>query len=62
MRFAGIYRFYNTVTGKSYVGSSKNVAARRTSHLGLLRKGKSHSPKLQAAWTKSGVFSLEMED
>lgn len=50
----GIYRIYNSKTGKSYVGSSINITRRLLTQFYLLRKNKSHSPKLQAAFNKHG--------
>jgi group I intron endonuclease len=57
----GIYRFLNVVSGYSYVGSSLDIAARRNQHLYLLAKGKSHSPKLQRAYTCYGPQFFKFE-
>lgn len=58
----GVYRWLNTMTGKSYVGSSTNVELRKKEHLRDLAAGKHHSLKLQRAWDKYGseVFEFEM--
>lgn len=50
----GIYAIQHTVSGRLYVGSAVNFAARWRVHLCLLRKGTHHSKHLQAAWNKYG--------
>ena len=54
MNRQGIYIIKNTVTGKVYVGSSRNVLDRWANHKALLRKKKHHSIKLQRSWDKHG--------
>lgn len=58
----GIYQILCVVSGKSYVGSSKQISVRWRQHRGRLRKGLHTSPRLQQAWTKHGedkfVFSV----
>lgn len=61
MKNTGIYRLLNTVTQKSYVGSSLNIQARKYHHFYLLKAGKSHSPKLQNAYNKYGADSFTFE-
>lgn len=60
LNVAGIYAIKNQNTGKSYVGSGKNIRIRWACHRRLLRLGIHHSPKLQASWNKHGeaAFSL----
>lgn len=59
---SGIYAITNTVTGKKYIGSAKNIKARWGKHLNELRRGAHHSQRLQNAWNKYGasafVFSV----
>ena len=50
----GVYRWLNTVNGKSYVGSSKNVNRRKLRHVKELRWGVHRNSKLQRAWNKYG--------
>ena len=38
MKQIGIYKITNTVTGKFYIGSSKNIAARWASHKNLVNR------------------------
>lgn len=51
---AGIYRILNTVSGKSYVGSTVRMRGRWTEHRHRLRKGNHHSRHLQSSWNKYG--------
>lgn len=51
---AGIYQITNIKNGKRYIGSAKNVPARKNTHFSALRKGMHHNPHLQAAWGKYG--------
>ena len=47
---------------KVYIGQAcrkKTIKRRIGEHLGMLRKGKHHSPKLQHAWNKHGEESFE---
>lgn len=49
-----IYKILNVVDGKFYVGSTGNFEGRSRGHRKMLRKGRHHSPYLQAAWNKHG--------
>lgn len=51
---SGIYHIYNTVTGKSYVGSAASLKRRWIDHRNLLLKDQHHSIKLQRSWNKHG--------
>lgn len=51
---SGIYQILCTVSGKSYVGSSKQIYVRWSQHRSKLRKGAHASPRLQQAWNKHG--------
>lgn len=55
----GVYEIVNTVNGKRYVGSSVDIEARWSGHRHRLRKDKSTSAKLKAAWNKYGEDSFE---
>ncbi len=57
----GVNRWQNTVTGKSYVGSSSDIPARKRQHLSRLRRGKHHSIKLQRSWNKHGAVAFKFE-
>ena len=57
----GIYAIKNTVNGNTYIGSAKQFARRWRQHLHLLRKGRHHSPYLQAAWNKYGEASFSFD-
>lgn len=54
----GIYKIFNKVDGKFYLGSAKDFKKRWTSHVNLLRNGKHHSPHLQHAWSLYGEDSF----
>lgn len=57
--FAGVYRITCKKSRRSYVGSSKNVAARWKRHGYELKAGKHHSRHLQRAWDKHGKEAFE---
>lgn len=50
-----VYAIQNTVTGKSYVGSTKDAVKRWHAHKKQLRRGINHSIKLQRSWNKHGA-------
>lgn len=51
---AGIYIITNTLTAKSYIGSSIRVSVRVAQHKRALRGGYHDNQKLQRAWDKHG--------
>lgn len=55
----GVYLIVCKPTGKSYVGSSKQIPARWTQHRRVLNAGKSNSRYLQHAWSKHGENAFE---
>ena len=55
----GIYQIRCVVSGRSYVGSSKNIQLRFKHHRNDLRRGAHHNFKLQAAWDKHGSEAFE---
>lgn len=50
----GIYRIYCLITGKSYIGQSKNIEERWKQHLYELKRNKHHSKKLQQDFNRYG--------
>lgn len=57
-RVSGIYQIKNTLNGKIYIGSSKNMNARIRGHRVKLRKNKHCNSHLQSAWNKYGEKSF----
>jgi group I intron endonuclease len=57
----GVYRWLNTINGKSYVGSSRNLQKRKSEHLRFLHSHRHHSIKLQRAWDKYGSNAFEFQ-
>lgn len=51
---AGVYRIQNSVSGKFYIGSSKNIRTRILQHKATLKRGKHQNQHLQNSWTKYG--------
>ncbi len=51
---SGVYKIFNTVTRKCYVGSAKDIHFRWRKHREMLKRGKHHSLKLQRSWNKHG--------
>jgi group I intron endonuclease len=56
---SGIYIIKNYLNGKVYVGSSLNFSDRIKRHRADLKNNKHHSIKLQRAFNKYGIDSLE---
>lgn len=56
-----IYSITNIVNNKMYVGSAVNFNRRKRVHLGLLRKNKHHSIKLQNSFNKYGVDKFRFD-
>ena len=57
---AGVYLIYCHKTSMAYVGSSKNVARRLTSHRHSLRHSIHGNSHLQSAWDKYGEQTFSM--
>jgi DNA invertase Pin-like site-specific DNA recombinase len=58
----GIYKIFNKVNGKQYIGSSKSVYYRwAQNHLHTLRKGIHDNRHLQSAWKKYGEAAFEFK-
>jgi len=58
---SGIYKITNTVNGKFYVGSSKNIKWRWYCHRHYLENNKHDNPKLQHSWNKHGKSNFTFE-
>lgn len=56
---SGIYLIKNLINGKVYIGSSKHITRRITTHKNHLLKNKHHSIKLQRAYNKYGIQNFE---
>lgn len=54
----GIYRITNVISGKVYVGSSRNTTKRKYEHFYKLKKGIHHNSHLQSAYDKYGKESF----
>ena len=62
MKVQGIYVIRNTISGRVYVGSARDIKARWAVHRHQLANGRHHSKLLQQSWTKHGpgAFSFEI--
>lgn len=56
---SGIYAIKNTINGKLYVGSAKNLKKRFLRHMSDLRRGVHSSIKLQRSYDKHGLHCFE---
>lgn len=52
LNFSGVYCILNTINGKMYIGSSKNIKTRLYKHRSLLRNNKHDNQYLQNAYNK----------
>lgn len=50
----GVYKIINTINGKFYVGSSKNIPSRISRHFYELKRNSHHSAYFQRAYNKYG--------
>ena len=59
---SGIYKITNTINGKFYIGSSKDIDWRWYCHKHYLKNGKHDNPKLQRSWNKHGenIFTFDI--
>ena len=57
----GVYRWVNTLNGKSYIGSSLGLSRRKQRHLRELKCNKHPNRHLQAAWTIYGETAFQFE-
>ena len=58
---SGIYRIYNIVSGKTYVGSAKCLNKRKNTHFTQLSKGIHHNSYLQNSYNKYGLGEFKYE-
>jgi group I intron endonuclease len=58
-KLCGIYKITCTASGQSYIGSSVNIILRWREHRRLLRKGRHHNERLQAAWNQHSEGSFQ---
>lgn len=57
----GVYKIVNTINGKIYIGSSKDIDRRWSEHIRALELNAHANPHLQNAWNKYGSKSFEFE-
>lgn len=57
----GIYSITNTVSGKRYIGQSKNIDRRFSDHRSLLSSGKHSNPHLQNSYNLYGGDAFDFE-
>lgn len=57
---AGIYAIVNLTNGHRYVGQAMDIQQRWYQHQSDLRRGRHHSPHLQAAWRRYGPESFQL--
>lgn len=58
---SGLYVIRNKLNDRLYIGSAKNLYARRAVHFCELRKGMHHNHRLQHSWNKHGPDSFTFE-
>lgn len=59
MKQGCVYHIFNTVTKKSYVGSTWRVKARWGDHIRMLRQNRHHSRKLQSSYNRHGESAFK---
>lgn len=57
----GVYAITNTINGKMYVGSARNINQRWQGHRHELRHNRHHAPHLQRAWNKYGESAFILQ-
>lgn len=57
---SGVYRIYNTVDKKSYIGSSSDVGKRLHEHITELRNGTHPNYRLSEGWRRDGPSAFEV--
>lgn len=60
-RQSGIYRIYNILNNKSYIGSTNSLYKRINGHINSLVKNCHHSAKLQNSFNKHGINNFKIE-
>jgi predicted GIY-YIG superfamily endonuclease len=61
MSDAGIYAITNTASGRAYIGSARNVAARLAAHRRSLERGDHFVEALQTDWLALGAGAFTFE-
>lgn len=56
-----VYKIYNKINRKIYIGSSINIKKRFSDHKNKLKKNKHHNNHLQNAWNKYGNRNFEFK-
>lgn len=57
----GIYKITCVTSGRTYIGSSKNIRSRIGSHITRLKGGYHHNPLVQNTWDKHGAANFTAE-
>jgi group I intron endonuclease len=57
-KVSGVYGITHISSGRSYIGSSRDIVGRWADHQKRLNAGTHHSRKLQGAWKKYGAQSF----
>lgn len=60
-KIIGIYVIRNMVTGKIYVGQSRDVISRVATHRARLNRGAHNNSYLQSSWVRHGMDAFEFE-
>lgn len=55
----GIYSIVNRITGKTYIGSARNVDQRLHQHYHQLLNGKHYNKELQRDFDSFGIFNFQ---
>lgn len=58
-KISGVYKIYNVVNHKFYIGSSLDIKFRFSRHKRELNNNRHNNPKLQRAWNKYGGDAFE---
>lgn len=58
---SGVYQIINLLTGKTYIGSTKNFGRRKELHFGMLNAGKHSNSNLQEAYNEFGKDCFEFQ-
>ncbi|MDE3023716.1 MAG: GIY-YIG nuclease family protein [Pseudomonadota bacterium] len=58
-KIVAIYKIFNKISQKCYVGSTRNLMRRITKHKNELKYGRHHAYKLQQSWDKHGEPAFE---
>jgi group I intron endonuclease len=59
MIIIGIYKIYNKINNKVYIGSATDIKKRWRDHKWYLRHNKHHNLHLQSSWNKYGAEAFE---